>query len=322
MRAMLTDENRNFVWTQVENPVIRPDEVLVEVHAAALNRADLMQRNGEYPSPEGCPPWMGLEIAGIIAQVGPEAERLSSWRVGDAVCALLGGGGYSEQCAVKYDMLMPVPKGFSMVEAAAIPETYATAYLNLFMEAQLKKGETFLVQAGASGVGIAATQIAHAFGARVIATVRSDEKAEAIRGFGADYIYNTKKTDIVRVFEEHPVDVVLDCVCGEKLGPCLAKMNRYGRWISIAILGGASTQIDMHSVVFQGKKLIGSTLRSRTPAMKARVLRELVDQVFPFFESGAMRPVIYAVYPMSDVEKAHRVLEENRNVGKVVLTLR
>ena len=203
MKAMLTDENKNLVWTDVENPVLKDDEILIKTSAFALNRADLLQRSGDYPSPPGCPEWMGLEISGVIEKMGAIAEEKSDFKIGDKVCALLGGGGYSEYSAVRYDMVLPIPTGFSMVEAAAIPEVYSTAYLNLFIEGNLKKNETYLVFAGASGVGIASTQIAKAYGAKVIATVRSDEKKEELKKFGADIIVNTKKEDIEKIFSEN-----------------------------------------------------------------------------------------------------------------------
>ncbi|MBE6600612.1 MAG: NAD(P)H-quinone oxidoreductase, partial [Ruminococcaceae bacterium] len=185
MKAVLVDENKNLVWSDVADPIINDDEVLVKIYAAALNRADLLQRQGKYPSPAGCPEWMGLEIAGVITEVGKD---VTDWKIGDRVCALLGGGGYAEYVAVKYDMLMPVPKGLSMVEAAALPEAYATSYLNLFIEGHLKAGQTAFIPAGASGLASVAIPMAKAFGARVITSVLSDETAEKIKPLGADVI--------------------------------------------------------------------------------------------------------------------------------------
>ena len=183
MKAILVDENKNLVWSDVPNPVIKDDEVLVKIHAAALNRADLLQRQGKYPSPAGCPEWMGLEIAGVIVELG---KAVTDWKIGDRVCALLGGGGYAEYVAVKHDMLMPVPKGLSMVEAAALPEAYATSYLNLFIEGHLEAGQTAFIPAGASGLASVAIPMAKAFGAKVITSVLSDEIAEKIKSLGAD----------------------------------------------------------------------------------------------------------------------------------------
>ena len=220
MKAMLVDENRNLVWSDVPNPIIKKDEVLVKIYAAALNRADLLQRQGKYPSPKGCPEWMGLEISGEIIEVGGE---VSNWEIGDKVCALLGGGGYAEYVAVKHDMLMPIPKGLSMAEASALPEAYATSYLNLFIEGHLEAGQTAFIPAGASGLASVAIPMAKAFGARVITSVLSDEIAEKIKPLGADVIINStvqSVEDILKQEEENgtPVSVSMDCLSGETLG--------------------------------------------------------------------------------------------------------
>ena len=201
MKAILVNTDRSLSWSEVADPIIKPEEVLVEIHYAALNRADLMQREGDDPPPAGCPEWMGLEISGVIVKLGEEAEKKSNWKLGDKVCALLGGGGYAEYVAVKYDMLMPVPENCSMAEAAAIPEAFATAYLNLFIEGKIKSGNTLLMHAGASGLASVVIPMAKAFGARVITTVISDENVERISHLGADVVVNTKKTDIAEVLK-------------------------------------------------------------------------------------------------------------------------
>ena len=194
MKAVLVDENKALCWTDVPDPVITDDEVLVETHAAALNRADLMQREGNYPPPPGCPEWMGLEISGVVVGIGDVAKKESNWRIGDKVCALLGGGGYAQYAAVKYDMLMPVPENCSMIEAAAMPEAFATAYLNLFMEGKIEAGNTLLMNAGASGLASVIIPMAKAFGIRVITTVVSDQFAESIKHLNADVVISTDKT--------------------------------------------------------------------------------------------------------------------------------
>ena len=197
MKAILVNDDRSLRWDNVPDPVMKDEEVLVKIEAAALNRADLMQREGDYPPPPGCPEWMGLEIAGTVVAVGKEAAERSSWKVGDKVCALLGGGGYAEYVTVKYDMLMPIPKNCSMVEAAAIPEAFATAYLNLFIEGKIEAGNTLLMNAGASGLASVVIPMAKAFGARVITTVRGSEFVDRIRHLGADVVVDTSTTDIV-----------------------------------------------------------------------------------------------------------------------------
>lgn len=319
MRAVLINDDKSLSLREVPDPVIKDDELLIKVMASGVNRADLLQREGNYPSPAGCPEWMGLEISGTVVKIGPGAAKNSSFKIGDRVCALMGGG-YADLAAVRYDMALPLPENFDFAQGACIPEVYCTAYLNLFHEAALQPGETLLVFAGASGVGIAATQIAKAMGAKVIATVRSDEKAGQIRKFGADVIVNTKKTDITKVFEEYPVNVVLDCVAGEQLGTCFTKMARRGRWIMIATLSGTSATIDLRALLAGGFCLKGSTLRSRTPEFKAQILTEVREKLYPYFESGAVKPEIYATFPFEQPEDAQSVLYANKNIGKVILT--
>ncbi|MBQ2890032.1 MAG: NAD(P)H-quinone oxidoreductase [Clostridia bacterium] len=327
MKAILVNDDRSLRWDDVENPVIKADEVLVEIHAAALNRADLMQREGDYPPPPGCPEWMGLEIAGVITEMGEEAKAKSDWKIGDKVCALLGGGGYAEYVSVKYDMLMPVPKNCSMVEAAAIPEAFATAYLNLFIEGKIKEGNTLLMNAGASGLASVIIPMAKAFGIRVITTVLTDEIAESIKHLNADRVVVTTKEDISEVLKEelekgHGVDVAIDCLGGEIMGKCIHYLTHGARWIMIAALAGQKTEIDLKNIYVRNVRIIGSTLRSRTPETKAEILASLVRDVFPKIESGEVKPTIHAVLPIQEAEAAHDILYKGKNVGKVVLTVK
>lgn len=323
MKAMLVNENKDLVWTDVPDPEIKDDEVLVKIYAAALNRADLLQRQGKYPSPEGCPQWMGLEVAGIITEVG---ASVSSWSVGDRVCALLGGGGYAEYVAVKYDMLMPVPKNCSIVEAAAIPEAFATAYLNLFIEGGIKEGNTLLMNAGASGLASVIIPMAKAFGVRVITTVLSEEIANNIKHLGADRVVVTPKEDISLVLKEeleagHGVDVAIDCLGGEIMGKCIHYLSHGARWIMIAALAGRMTEIDLKNIYVRNVRIIGSTLRSRTPEVKAQILAGIVRDVYPKIESGEVKPTIYKVLPITEAEAAQDILYRGENIGKVVLTV-
>jgi len=321
MKAMLIDENKNLVWSDVPAPVIKDDEVLVKIHAAALNRADLLQRKGKYPPPPGCPDWMGLEIAGTIEAVGKD---VTNWNIGDKVCALLGGGGYAEYVAVKYDMLMPIPNGLTMEEAAALPEAYATSYLNLFIEGHLEAGQTAFIPAGASGLASVAIPMAKAFGARVITSVLSDEIAKKIEWLGADIIINSTKEcveEILKAEEENgtPVNVSMDCLSGETLGKSLPYMARGGYWIVISTLAGTETNVLLRPLLTKGLHLVGSMLRNRTPAFKAYILSQLVEKVWPKIESGEIKPSIYKVLPMSEALEAHAILERSENIGKVVL---
>ena len=326
MKAILVDKNKNLVWSEVADPQIKVDEVLVKIHAAALNRADLLQRQGTYPSPAGCPEWMGLEIAGEIIEIGSEVAINSDWKIGDKVCALLGGGGYAEYVAVKYDMLMPVPKGLSMVEAAALPEAYATSYLNLFIEGHLEAGQTAFIPAGASGLASVAIPMAKSFGARVITSVLSDEIAEKIKSLGADIVINSTTQDVAGILEQeekdgHPVNVSMDCLSGETLGKSLPFMARGGYWIVISTLAGIETKVLLRPLLTKGLHLVGSMLRNRTPEFKAYILSELVKNVWPKLESGEIKPSIYKVFPIEQAADAHGVLERGENVGKVVLTV-
>ena len=321
MKAMLVDENKNLVWSDVADPVIKEDEVLVKIHAAALNRADLLQRQGKYPSPKGCPEWMGLEIAGEIVEIG---AKVTNRKLGDKVCALLGGGGYAEYVSVKYDMLMPVPKGLTMEEASALSEAYATSYLNLFIEGHLEEGHTAFIPAGASGLASVAIPMAKAFGARVITSVLSDEIAEKIKPLGADVIINSNTQDVAEILkaeEENgtPVNVSMDCLSGETLGKSLPFMARGGYWIVISTLAGIETNVQLRPLLTKGLHLVGSMLRNRTPKFKAFILSELVKKVWPKIESGAIKPSIYKILPIEKAEEAHAILERGENVGKVVL---
>ena len=326
MKAILVNEDKSLRWDDVADPVCGPEDCLVKIEAAALNRADLMQREGDYPPPPGCPEWMGLEIAGTVVEVGAIAAEKASWKIGDKVCALLGGGGYAQYANVKYDMLMPVPEGCSMVEAAAIPEAFATAYLNLFIEGGAKAGETLLVTGGNSGLASVMIRMAKAFGLRVVTTVRGDAKAAAVADLGADVIVDTKWEVLAEVLQREldagrGVDIAIDCLGGETMGKCLHCLNKGARWIMIAALAGTLTQVDLKNIYVRNVRIIGSTLRSRAPEVKARILAELTERVLPKVVTGEVRPTIHAVLPIEEAEKAQDILYKGQNVGKVVLTV-
>ena len=317
MKAMILDEKLNFLWTDVPDPVRKADEVLIRVKAAAVNRADLMQKDGKYASPPDWPQWCGLEAAGEVV----EAPEDSTFKPGDAVCALLGGGGYSELVTVPAGMVIPVPEGLSFVEAATLPEVWCTVYLNLQFEAGgVKAGDMFYIQAAASGVGLAAIQLAKLYGAKVIASVGSAEKAEIVKKFGADIVVNYKEEDILPVLTENPPDIALDCIAGSKMGACFKQMKFGGRWIMIASMAGGATEIDLETVWRKRLKLIGSTLRSRTSEEKSRIMAALKNELSPLFSQKKLISNIHAVFPIQEVEAAHAVLRRSENVGKVVLT--
>ena len=326
MKAILVNDDRSLRWDNVPDPILGNDDCLVKIEAAALNRADLMQREGDYPPPPGCPVWMGLEIAGTIVEMADGAKEKSNWKIGDKVCALLGGGGYAEYANVKYDMLMPVPENCSMVEAAAMPEAYATAYLNLFIEGNIKPGDTLLMNAGASGLASVIIPMAKAFGVRVITTVLTEEIAKSIAHLNADRVVATSTEDIVEVLKEeleagHPVDVAIDCLGGEIMGKCIHYLKHGARWIMIAALAGTKTEIDLKNIYVRNVRIIGSTLRSRTPEVKAKILADLVRDVWPKVATGEVKPTVYKVLPIQEAEAAHDILYKGQNVGKVVLTV-
>ena len=326
MKAILVDENKSLHWSDVADPVVGPEDVLVKIHAAGVNRADLMQREGNYPPPPGCPDWMGLEIAGTIVEVGSEAAEKSTWKVGDKVCALLGGGGYAQYVNVKYDMLMPIPENCTMEEAAGMPEAFATAYLNLFIEGKIQPGNTFLITGGNSGLASVAIPLAKAFGIRVITTVRGQAKADAIRHLNADLVVDTREENLEQVLLQQleagtGVDVAIDCLGGENVGKYLHCLKHGARWIMIAALAGQKTEIDLKNVYVRNVRLIGSTLRSRAPEVKAQILAELVEKVWPKVATGEVKPTIFKVLPITQAEDAHDLLYKSASAGKVILTV-
>ncbi len=325
MKAVVITEDKKLKMAEVAPPTLAADEVLVEVHAAAVNRADLMQVEGNYPPPPGCPDWPGLEVAGVIKAVSPEVAKSGKWHVGDEVCALLGGGGYAEYVAVPAGMLMPIPKGLTMVEAAALPEAFATAYLNLFVEGGAKAGQTFLMHAGASGLASVVIPMAKAFGLRVITTVLNEKVAASIKHLKADVVVDTSKENIADVLkreaeEGHPLNLAIDCLGSEKVGECFPHVAYMCKWIMIATLAGDLSTVNMRTMFMKNIRLIGSTLRSKTPAFKAEILANLVKDIWPKVESGEVRPTIWQVMPIEEANEAHALLRDGKSAGKVVMT--
>ena len=327
MKAVWITGDKRLQLGEVEKPVPAADEVVIEVYATAVNRADLMQVDGCYPPPPGCPDWPGLEVAGVISALGADVAREGKWQVGDRVCALLGGGGYAEYVAVPAGMVMPIPRGLSMVEAAALPEAFATAYLNLFVEGGAKAGQTFLMHAGASGLASVVIPMAKAFGLRVITTVLHEAAAESIAHLGADVVVNTSKEDIVEVLKREeaagrPLNLAIDCLGSEKVGECFPYVAYMCKWIMIATLAGDISPVNMRTMFMKNIRLIGSTLRSKTPAFKAELLARLVSDIWPKVESGEVRPTIWRVLPIEQANEAHALLREGKSAGKVVLTFK
>ena len=327
MKAVVITPEQGLKWTDVEDIRLRSGEVKVEVYAAAVNRADIMQREGTYPPPPGCPDWPGLEISGVIVEMTEEAKQNSAWKVGDKVCALLGGGGYAQYAAVPYNMLMPLPKGISMEEAAAMPEAFATAYLNLFIEGGAKAGMNFLMHAGASGLASVVIPMAKAFGLRVITTVLDEQKAKEIAHLKADRVVDTSKEKIEDVLKDEAeqgreLNLAIDCLGSENVGKCFPYVAYGCRWIMIATLAGDHTDVNMRTLYVKNIRLIGSTLRSKPVAVKAQILANLVRDVWPKVESGEVRATVYKVMPITQAEEAHELLKSGTSAGKVVLTVK
>ncbi len=324
MKAVLINDDKSLSWTNVPDLVLKDNQVLIEVHASSINRADLLQREGSYPPPPGCPIWPGLEVAGVIKEVG---KNTSKYKVGDKVCALLGGGGYAEYVAVEEDTVLPMPKNLSYEEASAIPEVYATAFLNLFYVGEAKEGETLLMNAGASGLASAVIPMAKAFGMYVITTVRGQDVAEKVKYLNADVVVDTEKEDIAEVLKKqaelgHPVNVAIDCLGGPRVNDCLKQVARGCRWIQIATLAGDMSNIDFRNIFVKNIRIIGSTLRSKTPEQKNDILYKLVEKIWPKFESGEIKIKIHKILPIEEAEEAHAILYRNENVGKVILKVK
>lgn len=316
-------ESRPLSWQEVPEPTYTADEVLVDIYATALNRADLAQRAGNYPPPPGAPDILGLEMAGTVAKVG---ANVTGWQPGDRACALLPGGGYAEQVSVPAEMLMPIPAGWSFEQAAGLPEVFFTAYLNLFMEASLKKGETVLIHGGASGVGTAGIQLAHQAGCRVFVTAGDEEKLARCRELGAELAINYKEEDFVERIQAYTnnegVDVIMDMVGAPYLERNLALLKVYGRLVFISMLGGAKTEINLGALMGRRLRLIGSVLRPRSVTEKVEIKRRFMAQFWPLLEEGVVRPIIDSVYPIAQANQAHDRMANNKNIGKIILKVR
>lgn len=303
-------------------PAPRPGEVLIRVEAAGVNRPDVLQRLGLYPLPPGVSDLPGLEVAGTVAALG---EGVTGWAVGDAVCALTPGGGYAEYCTTPAGQCLPAPAGLSMVEAASLPETCFTVWINVFDRGGLAPGETLLVQGGSSGIGVTAIQMARAFGHRVFVTAGTDEKCRACEALGAERGINYRTEDFVEVVREltqkKGVDVILDMVGGDYVPRELKCLATDGRLSLIAFLGGPKTALDMSDILYRRLTITGSTLRPRSVEYKTEVAQALRTKVWPRIESGAIRPVIHRTFPLADAADAHRLMESSTHVGKIVLTV-
>lgn len=312
------------VLTPVERPRPAPGagEVLITVAAAGVNRPDVMQRQGRYPPPPGASDIPGLEVAGTIEEVGPDS---GPWRVGDRVCALVSGGGYAEYCAAPAAQCLRVPRGMDLIHAAAVPETVFTVWTNVFDRGRLAGGESILVHGGSSGIGTTAIQLARTFGAHVFATAGSAEKCAACEALGAERAWNYREVDFVAAVKDatagRGVDVVLDIVGGDYLQRDIESLAIEGRLVLIGLLGGPKAQINTIPILQRRLTMTGSTLRSRSVAEKGAIAKAVEEQVWPLFESGAVRVVVHRTFPLRAAAEAHRVMEASAHIGKLVLTV-
>jgi len=310
-----------LLFDDVPTPKVAPDEVLIEVTASGVNRADLMQRQGFYPPPPGASTYPGLEVSGTISTVGKD---VSNWAIGDQVCALLSGGGYAEQVAVSSTQLLPVPGGVSLVNAAALPEVVSTVWSNLFMTANLQPGQTVLIHGGSSGIGTMAIQLAHAIGAHIAVTAGTSEKLEACRQLGAEILVNYHDQDFVEVMNDATrglgADVILDNIGAKYLARNVHALAVNGRLVIIGLQGGVKAELDINTLLRKCAAVIATSLRGRSPAEKATIVAAVREHVWPLIVAGQVKPVVHRTFPLAQAADAHRELEAGTNIGKVLLT--
>ena len=310
-----------LVLDEVPTPEIAADEVLVQVAAAGVNRADLMQRQGFYPPPPGASAYLGLEVSGTISALGSD---VTGWAVGDQVCALLSGGGYAEQVAVPATQLLPVPDGVSLVDAAALPEVVCTVWSNVFMTANLQPGQTVLIHGGSSGIGTMAIQLARAIGARVAVTAGSADKLEACRALGAEILVNYRDQDFGEVLADATrgggADVILDNMGAKYLARNVSALAVNGRLVIIGLQGGVKAELDINTLLRKCAAVIATSLRGRPAAEKATIVAAVREHVWPLIESGRVKPVVHRTFPLAQASDAHRELEASTHIGKVLLT--
>lgn len=307
---------------RMPRPTPGPGEILIEVHAAGVNRPDIFQRMGNYPPPPGASPILGLEVAGVVVAVAPDSQ----WKIGDRVCALTPGGGYAEYCITPEDHALPIPAGMSFETAAGIPETYFTVWANVFQLGNLKAGETFLVHGGASGIGTTAIQIAHAWGARVFTTAGSPMKCEACRALGAEMAVNYRDQDFVEEIKiatlGSGIDVILDMVGGPYTPKNIDLLAPKGRLVQISFQQGAETSVNLAKIMQKRLTLTGSTMRSRSVDEKAEIAEEIQREIWPLLEKGSLKVIVDRVFPLEAATEAHRYLEQSEHIGKVILKLK
>lgn len=299
-----------------------PGQVLIRVAYAGVNRPDILQRSGLYPPPADASPYLGLEVSGQVCAIG---DGVQTWALGDQVCALAPGGGYAEYCVVEAAQCMPIPKGLSLLQAAALPETYLTVWANVFERGRLQAGESILVHGGSSGIGLTAIQLAKAFGAKVLTTVGNQEKADACRAYGADIVIQYRVQDFQQVVQAETqgqgVNLILDMVGGDYMQRNLSSLALEGRLVQIAFLNGSRVPLDAMPIMLKRLTFTGSTLRARSAQQKAELVTAMQSKVWPLLEQGRCLPVIHSVFTMDDVAQAHTLMESSAHIGKIMLAI-
>ncbi|MAP93798.1 MAG: NAD(P)H-quinone oxidoreductase [Ponticaulis sp.] len=318
MRAVEVQDDESLKIVDLPRPEPKGAEVLVKVHAFGVNRGDLLQRKGMYPSPKGASPLMGLEACGVVEAVGPEADR---WSVGDKVCALLPGGGYASYAVADAGSCLPLPEGCDFEQGASLTETMMTVWTNVFDVCALKPGETFLVHGGTSGIGVSAIQMAKQWGCKVLTTAGTPEKCVAAKTVGADVAINYKTEDFVEVVKaEGGVDVILDMVGGDYVAKNIESLNKLGRMVNIAYMQGPKVELNLMPFMLKRLTMTGSTLRARTPAEKRHVRDGVERDFWGMIAADKINPVVYKVFPMEEIEAAHALMASSEHIGKIVVT--
>ena len=320
MKAIIVSDNKNLLWSEAKKPKILDDEVLIKIKATAVNRADVVQKNGFYPPPPRASEILGLECSGVIEAIGKNVKKR---KVGEKVCALLAGGGYAQYASCPEQQAVPAPEGISLTEAASLPEVYATCWLNLFHEANMKEGDSVLIHAGASGIGTAAIQLCNIFNCKSFVTAGSSQKINYCINLGANNgsLRHEKPFEDIKKWEPDGIDIILDPVGGKYFEDNLSVLSMEGRLLLIGLMGGTKSQIDLGPILMKRQKIIGSTIRARSSFIKGKVMNDLHQKVWPHFKSKKLNPIIHRTMNIKEENKAHEVMEKNENIGKIVLEM-
>ena len=320
MKAIIISENKELIWADSEKPEILDNEVLIKIKATAVNRADVVQKNGFYPPPLGASEILGLECSGIIEAIGKNVKKR---KVGEQVCALLAGGGYAQYASCPEEQAIPTPEGISLTSSASLPEVFATCWLNLFHEANMQENDIVLLHAGASGIGTAAIQLCNLFNCKSFVTASTHEKISYCIKLGAENgsLRSNKPFDDVKNWAPDGVDIILDPVGGSYFQDNLNVLSIEGRLLLIGLMGGTKSEINLGQVLMKRQKIIGSTIRARSSIVKGKVMNDLLEKVWPHFKSKKIKPIIYKTMSIENANQAHEIMEKDENIGKLVLEI-